>query len=254
MLFIVVAVLVSVAVVPLLLSALPAPVATTSRKFGLGELYRTSPLGFVAMIGVGASMGALSTMGAVFLRNIGLTIAETSTLLAATTLGGMAMQWPIGQLSDRLDRRSVLTVVTLLAALVLSSILLLRIENTLWLTAIFFVFGGMCFPCIHCVSPTPTTISTARPWSALPAHWFSPAVSVSWSGRWRSVRLMQWTGPMAFVVGIAVIHAAIGIFAVYRSRQRPSVPMSDQGQHVYVPATPSPVVTTIVQEEAQEQS
>src|SRR3546814_2914669 len=74
----------------------------------LSRLYRTSPLGFVGAAVTGVMMGAFYGLGAVFARGVGLNTAGTALFMSATILGGVALQWPLGRLSDLVDRRRVI--------------------------------------------------------------------------------------------------------------------------------------------------
>ena len=253
-LFILISILVSVAVVPLLLSALPTPMLSSPKKFSIKDLYQTSPLGCIGMVGVGVSQGGFYNMGAVFAQTIGFTVAEISTLMAATTFGGMIMQWPIGQLSDKLDRRMVLTTVSLIAALALMSTLLFGLDDPFSLSIAFFIFGGMCLPMYSlCVAHTNDFLDSEQMIGASSALVFASGIGMV-AGPFVMGSLMQWTSPYAFIVVLAMVHSVIGLFAVYRSKVRESVPVDEQGQHIYMPTNPSTITATLAQEEALEQA
>ena len=115
-LFALVSVLISLSLVPLLLSATPAPAIRMPEKVRLLQLYRASPLGVVGCFGTGVAHGAALGMGAVYAGAAGFSVAEISAFMGAVYLGGMLAQGPIGILSDRFDRRLVLTATTLAAA------------------------------------------------------------------------------------------------------------------------------------------
>ena len=74
-LFILVSVLISIAAVPMLLTAVAAPTVTSPRDIGLLELYRLSPLGVVGIAGVGIANSGLFSMGPVYATQEGLSIA-----------------------------------------------------------------------------------------------------------------------------------------------------------------------------------
>ena len=65
-LFILVSVLISVAAVPMLLTAVAAPAVAAPRDIGLLELYRLSPLGVVGIVGIGVAHSGLYSMGPVY--------------------------------------------------------------------------------------------------------------------------------------------------------------------------------------------
>ncbi|MCB1833020.1 MAG: MFS transporter [Geminicoccaceae bacterium] len=252
-LFIFVSVLVSIAVVPLLLSAIPAPVLPAARKFSLADLYKTSPLGCIGMMAVGLSQGGFFNMGAVFAQTIGFSVAEISMMMAVTTIGGMLLQWPVGQLSDKLDRRTVLTVVTLVASVALTGTLVFGFDDPYSLTAAFFIYGGMCLPMYSlCVAHTNDYLESDQMIGASSTLVFANGLGMV-VGPLVLGPVMQWSTPFAFIAMLAIVHGVLGIFAIYRSRVRPSVPLDEQGQHVYIPAAaPTSVVTSIAQEEAVE--
>jgi MFS family permease len=108
--FSLVALLISVAVVPTLLTAKQAPAVAAPRHVGLRQLYRISPLGTIGTLAIGMAQSAFFSMGAIFGHRIGLSTEQVSLFLIAAILGGATLQWPVGRLSDKFDRRRLLTV------------------------------------------------------------------------------------------------------------------------------------------------
>ena len=146
-LFLLASVLVSIALVPILLDASPAPAFEAPSKLSLFELYRISPLGVVGCFGTGMAQAALIGMGAVYASSIALPVAEISLFMGLVYAGGMPLQWPIGRLSDSLDRRMVLTVVTLVAGGAAFLAFLIGLDFGLWaLLGCVAVLGGTCMP------------------------------------------------------------------------------------------------------------
>jgi MFS family permease len=72
------------------------------------RLYRISPLGVVGAAVTGVILGAFYGLGAVYARRLGLNLGATASFMSAVIAGGVALQWPLGWLSDRLDRRRVI--------------------------------------------------------------------------------------------------------------------------------------------------
>ncbi|MCP4187109.1 MAG: MFS transporter, partial [Gammaproteobacteria bacterium] len=115
-LFILTSVLISIAVVPLLLSAGSPPTFHESVNISVFELYRISPLGIVSMFVVGLVTATFFALGPVYGQRIGLDIENISYFMTAAVVGTVLFQAPIGILSDWFDRRIVLTIVTLLTS------------------------------------------------------------------------------------------------------------------------------------------
>lgn len=107
-LFVVASIVYSVALVPVLLTRSGAPRPSSPQRMPFGELFRISPVGVTGMISAGMANASLYGMGAVFAREAGLSLADVSAFMAAAVLSGMALQFPIGRISDRFDRRTVL--------------------------------------------------------------------------------------------------------------------------------------------------
>ena len=107
-LFVLISVLVSIAVIPILLSVSRAPDFITSVSVSVFQLFKVSPLGVVGMFLTGVVMGAVFGMGAVYAANVGLSVREISFFMGSAVLGGAVLQYPIGRLSDLLSRRQVI--------------------------------------------------------------------------------------------------------------------------------------------------
>lgn len=104
-LFVIPSVLVSLAFAPILLSVTPTPAFETTKGMSLPELYKVSPTGIVGMFMMGLVFAALFGMAPVFATLIEMSVAELSLFVSSIFLGGMILQFPIGWLSDRIDRR-----------------------------------------------------------------------------------------------------------------------------------------------------
>jgi MFS family permease len=110
-LFVVPSVLVSISFAPILLSVAPSPDFSRREPMGLVRLFRTSPTGCVGMFLAGGVFSAMFGMSAVYGSLKGLTVPQISTFVASFYVGGLALQFPIGWLSDRMDRRRLIIIV-----------------------------------------------------------------------------------------------------------------------------------------------
>ena len=108
--FILVSLLLSIALVPILLTRRKPPTFKKISRIKIKELYKISPLGTFSMFCVGFIHPAIFTMGAVYGALMNFSILEISLYLFLITLSGAIFQWPIGYLSDRFDRRIILII------------------------------------------------------------------------------------------------------------------------------------------------
>ncbi len=115
-LFTIVSVLISLASVPVLVSAAKAPDFEAPESMGPLRLYKISPLGTIGMVLVGLTAGVLIGMGPAYAFQVFGT-GFASLFMTAVFVGGFLLTWPIGRLSDIFDRRTVIVATALLAAL-----------------------------------------------------------------------------------------------------------------------------------------
>ena len=101
-------ILISLSLVPILISTTPSPALELPRSLSIGWLFRQSPMGLSGCFLNGVAQGAIYVALALYGRHIGLDAAGIGALIGVATLGGMICQFPIGRLSDRIDRRLVI--------------------------------------------------------------------------------------------------------------------------------------------------
>ena len=114
-LYILSSLLISLALIPILLTKKPAPEFTTPKFLSLKDLYKKSPMAFVASFSIGMVYSALFGLIAVFGAKIGFSIFQISILVFVNMFIGAIFQYPIGKISDRYDRRTILLVLNLIA-------------------------------------------------------------------------------------------------------------------------------------------
>jgi MFS family permease len=118
--FCIVAITLALSLVPLALSRSTASTGPSHRALvSPRKLYGQSPFGVVAAFLAGATTSAFFTLGPVFAQKRGLDTGEIALFMSCGTLGGFLMAWPLGWLSDRLDRRLVVIAASIAAATML---------------------------------------------------------------------------------------------------------------------------------------
>ena len=228
-LFILTSVLISVAVVPLLLSAGSSPEYAESVSISVKELYKQSPLGIIGTFFVGLVTATFFALGPVYAQRLGMDVKGVSYFMTAAVLGTVLMQWPIGALSDRFDRRRVLTVITLLAGITAFGCGLLVDYPVHWLFAGVGMFAGFALPlysvCVAYINDhlNPNQIIAASGTLVLVAGFGSIVGPIVVAG------MMDLFGVNSFFWCMGLVHVGTGIFALYRAGVRPVSPEQQGG-------------------------
>lgn len=136
-------ILISLAIIPLCLTRSSAPAPVEASAFSIRSLLIASPLGAWGAVATGLMLGAFYGLAPVHVRRLGLDLAETARFMMIVILGGVALQWPLGRLSDRHDRRRVIVGSFGMAALV--SVALSLTGESLLLMMFGALFGGLSF-------------------------------------------------------------------------------------------------------------
>uniref|UniRef100_UPI0035C844E0 MFS transporter n=1 Tax=Yoonia sp. TaxID=2212373 RepID=UPI0035C844E0 len=144
-LFVISSVLVSISFAPILLSISPTPAFESTKPMSLKELLRISPLGVIGMFLLGGVFSAQFGMAPVYGSEAGLSIGQISIFVAAFYVGAMVIQYPLGWISDRMDRRLLIMIT---AALGGAGAVLAMVGGGSFIVLIIaaFLVGGMSNP------------------------------------------------------------------------------------------------------------
>lgn len=113
-LFIIPSVLVSLSFAPILLSVRPVPAFEMTKPLTLRQLIKASPLACMGMLLLGGVFAAQFGMSAVYGSRVGLTVKEISIMVSSIYVMALVLQYPVGWLSDRMDRRLLVIVLAFL--------------------------------------------------------------------------------------------------------------------------------------------
>ena len=120
--FMMVSLLISASMVPIVLSAQQAPEVALPRRVRLRDLYRDAPLGVAGVTVAGLISSIIFSMGTVYARLSGLSITQVAAFMSVSILAAVMTQYPIGRLSDRMDRRTLIAIVCTIATGVAATI------------------------------------------------------------------------------------------------------------------------------------
>ena len=115
-LFLLVSLLISAAVVPITLLPSHPPARVKQEPVALRDLVRASPLAAAGVFLAGLAIGGFWGLGPNFAQKIGLGVGGISAFMAAVLGGTLALQWPLGWLSDRVSRNLVIAGAALASA------------------------------------------------------------------------------------------------------------------------------------------
>ncbi|MEJ8473404.1 MFS transporter [Roseibium algae] len=139
--FAIASVSVSLAVIPVALTTANQPAPITLVRFRPIKLYRNSPAALVGAMLIGIGNGALWSLTPLYGSQIGLTTNQSAFYAAAIIAGGVLSQWPIGRLSDKIDRRVVLMILGATTAAVALAIAWLAPQDFASATALAVLIG-----------------------------------------------------------------------------------------------------------------
>ena len=246
-LFVIMAVAVSFAVVPILLSVSPTPVFETGKPMSLAELYRASPLGVVSCVLLGGIFACIFGMASVFGTRAGLTNAEISIFIGAIYVGGMVLQYPIGWLSDRMDRRILILGATTVGA---AGGVLMAFTDGAFLPMVVgaVLVGGMANPLYGIVvAYTNDYLEPDRMAAAA-----GGLIILNGIGAAGTPILVGYTmdavGPIGFPAFVTALLGGIAVYALYRMTVRPSTPVDETMPVAPMGMIASPVAGTAAQE------
>lgn len=156
MLFSIASILVSLAAVPVALSKSEEPAPIQSVKINFRGLFRTSPVGVVGCLVVGLSNGAFWALAPVFAGGESTDVSTIAIFMSVAVIAGAVGQWPLGRMSDRMDRRRVILLTC--AGSLAAGVLLVLLSNTSmdqFLLPVAFAYGLFAFPLYSlCVAHT----------------------------------------------------------------------------------------------------
>ncbi|WP_163850612.1 MFS transporter [Pseudooceanicola aestuarii] len=250
-LFVIPSVLVSISFAPILLSISPTPAFDTTKPMSLRALYQASPLSIVGVFLLGGAFSAQFGMAAVFGTQAGLTLPQISIFIAAFYIGATLAQFPLGWLSDRMDRRRLIMLVALvggtgagLGALALGSFPMLLLAA--------FVIGGASNPLYSLLLSYLNDFLEPEQMAAGSGG----MVFVNGVGAIGGPLLTGWVmsmiGPAGFFLFISALLLIMTAYALWRMTQRPAQKIEDQGAYAAVLMQSTPVAVGAAQEWAIE--
>jgi len=236
-LFSLVAILYSLAAVPVALTTTHAPCPPKTAKLRLGWLFAVSPAAVMGCFFTGIANSAFWTLAPLYGRSGGFSLAEVATFMTVAVLSGAASQWPVGYLSDKVGRRPLLVAVAISAACAGIGLYLLSNAGPGLIYPLAALYGCSAFPVYTlCVAHANDLVHKKR------AVEVSSGLLLTFSigaviGPVLASLVMSQAGHGALFLHSAVAHTLIAVAMIVRVRLRPKLPAERQEEFVAVPRT-----------------
>jgi MFS family permease len=230
--FMLVSVLISLAMVPIVGSAQGAPQPSVPVKVRYRDLYRNSPLGVVAVSCSGLITSTIFSMGPVYARLRGLGTSGVATFMAVCILSGVVTQYPMGRLSDRIDRRTVIAIVCTFATLTAGSIV--AFPDLPY--GVFLLFAGLfsgfaltlySLAVSHVNDKLEPGQMVAASSALLSLNGMAAATGPIFAGS-----LMAGFGPKAYFATLAALTGGLTIYDLWRKTRRTPTPAAQKGPFI----------------------
>lgn len=234
-LFMAISAVMSLSLLPVSATTTKEPPAPLGVKIDVKGLFTAAPSAVVGSFVVGLVNGPVIAITPVFGVSIGMSQETAAALLVALQAGSLVMQWPLGWLSDRADRRYV--IAGLAAGTSLISILILIAsaqgaqQTILWS---FAAWGGLAL-CIYsvCVAHACDIVDPGRIVSTVGTLLFAWAVGVT-IGPLFGAGAMELLGPKGLFIYSALASLGLAAFIILRIVQVKRTPKGE-----FVTITPS---------------
>jgi MFS family permease len=248
-LFIIPSVLISLSFAPILLSISPTPAFATTKPMSLREIMKISPLGCVGMFLLGGIFSAQFGMAAVYGARAGLSVGQISMFVSAFYVGALLIQYPLGWLSDRMDRRLLIMV----SSVIMSLGALVGMVLGGWFPALLvsaFVVGGLSNPLYSLLIAYTCDFLEHEDMAAASGG----MVFINGLGAVAGPVITGWMigviGPHGFFLFIGGLGAAMAAYAAYRMTQRAAPSVEDTESFATVMPSSSPMAVSYAQEYA----
>ncbi|UWQ34545.1 MFS transporter [Leisingera sp. M527] len=251
--FIIASILVSISFAPILLSISPTPAFDTTKPMTLREIMRISPLGCVGMFILGGVFSAQFGMSAVYGAAAGLSLGNLSLFIATFYIGATILQYPLGWVSDRMDRRLLIMVVAAAGGCGAVLGFFYGMDFKMLLVAAFII-GGLSNPLYSLLIAYTNDYLEHEDMAAASGG----LVFINGLGAIAGPMITGWLmsdavfGPAGFFALIAALMFLMAIYAAYRMTQRAATPVDETGSFAAMYPSSTPVAVEFAQEYAIE--
>lgn len=224
-LFAVISILFAISLVPVSLGDRSSPKPPETFHFSLREIWMISPLACAGCLTLGLTNSAFRLIGPLYAEKMGFDIGGVALFMSAGIVGGAVLQYPLGYLSDRFDRRWMVIVATTGAAL--AGIILSYAEpgSVMIIYGGAFLFGAFALPLYSLSVAHANDHAEPHQYVLVAAGLIFFFAIGAMAGPLAGSLVMEKFGAPAFFIYTSVMHAALIITTLFRMTKRPGVPV-----------------------------
>ncbi|MFT4607616.1 MAG: MFS family permease [Gammaproteobacteria bacterium] len=239
-LFILTSVIISFGLIPMLLTAKPAPTFGYSQTMSLIDLYKASPLAVIGNCLTGMAHGTFFGMGAIYASIVLGDVKSISIFMACFLVGGLITQWPIGYISDRVSRRLVMSVISIIAIAACMIAIVLPKDSPAFFASILLL-GGAAMPMYSiCIAYANDRLEPGQIVGASGSLVMVSGIGLS-TGPIIVAFFMDFYSVTFFFWGIASIFGLILLFTLIRIQSRAGLDVKDQSAFIAYGSIGTPI-------------
>jgi len=244
--FCIVSLLATLSVVPLAMTKAITPEMSEPSTLKLGRLYRTSPTGVIGSLISGLILSAIYGLMPLFLGHAKLPVSVIANLMATIILGGMILQYPIGRLSDKFERRLMMIGVCLLT-IVASITFMIALHfhlKQLELLALF-ILGGATFTLYPLsISHACDHLNQEDIIAGTQGLLLIYSIGATLGPILAAFFMHSWLGTKGLIYYLIVLSVLLGWFLLWRKSTAPQTTQEEQQEYITVPHT-TPVASEL---------
>jgi MFS family permease len=241
-LFIIPSVLVSMAFVPVLFSAnSQTPAFAETKPLSITRLIAASPLACMGMLLLGSVFAAQFGMSAVYGQAAGMTVTQISLMVSVTYLAALVLQFPVGWLSDRMDRRILILGLSVIGGI--AALMAFLLPGQFWMILLASAAVGGASNTLYALLIAYTNDYLEREDMAAAS---AGLLFINGFGAIAGPLVVGWMmgamGPEGFWALIAVLLLGLAVYAVWRMRRLPvKIIVGDRASYAPIAATATSV-------------
>ncbi len=222
--------------IPVAISSAVSPQPLAEVRLDLGGLYANSPVAAVGCLFIGIANGAWGTLGAVYGARVGISSFEIALMVSIAVIAGAMAQLPVGRVSDRTDRRYVLSAAAFGAALFALALFVVAPRSGPAILALTAGYGALAYTLYSIAVAHANDHASSEDFVKVSGGLLLLYGFGTMLGPLIGAFLMERLRPDGLFLATAAPHFALGVYALIRARIRPPIPVEERGAFKTLPA------------------